>query len=40
MIEREFAHLHPLPDGSIHAALSPELVEEAIEQGWAEQHPV
>jgi hypothetical protein len=40
MIGREFAHIHPLPDGSLHAALPPELAEEAIEKGWAEQHPV
>jgi hypothetical protein len=25
MIGREFAHIHPLPDGSLHAALPPEL---------------
>jgi hypothetical protein len=24
----------------MHAALPPELAEEAIEKGWAEQHPV
>ncbi|CAA9461017.1 MAG: hypothetical protein AVDCRST_MAG14-2450 [uncultured Rubrobacteraceae bacterium] len=29
-----------MPDGSLHAALPPEVVEEAIEKGWAEQHPV
>jgi hypothetical protein len=40
MIGREFAHIHPRPDGSLHAALPPELAEEAIEKGWAEQHPV
>jgi len=40
MIGREFAHIHPLPDGSMHAALPPELAEEATEKGWAEQHPV
>jgi luciferase-like monooxygenase len=40
MIGREFAHIHPMPDGSMHAALPPELAEEAIEKGWAEQHPV
>jgi hypothetical protein len=40
MIGREFAHIHPLPDGSLRAALPPELAEEAIEKGWAEQHPV
>ena len=40
IIGREFAHIHPLPDGSLLAALPPELAEEAIEKGWAEQHPV
>jgi hypothetical protein len=40
MIGREFAHIHPMPDGSLHAALPPELAEEATEKGWAEQHPV
>ena len=40
IIGREFAHIHPMPDGSLHAALPPELTEEAIEKGWAEQHPV
>jgi hypothetical protein len=28
------------PDGSLHAALPPEVAEEAVEKGWAEQHPV
>jgi hypothetical protein len=40
MIGREFAHIHPLPDGSLHAALPPEVAQEAISKGWAEQHPV
>ncbi len=40
MIGREFAHLHPTYDGSLHLSLPPELVEHAIEQGWAELHPV
>ncbi|MEL7644832.1 MAG: luciferase family protein [Anaerolineaceae bacterium] len=35
---REFAHIHP--DGSLHAALPPELAREAIEKGWAEPHPL
>lgn len=35
---REFAHIHP--DGSLHAALSPERAREAIEAGWAEPHPM
>ena len=33
MIGREFAHIHPMPDGSLHACLPPELVREAIEAG-------
>ena len=35
---REFAHVHP--DGSLHATLSPEQAEEAVETGWAEYHPL
>ena len=34
---REFAHLHP--DGSLHASLSPELADEAVNAGWAIHHP-
>jgi Luciferase len=40
MIEREFAHIHPMPDGSLHAALPPGVAQGAISKGWAEQHPV
>jgi hypothetical protein len=40
MIGREFAHIHPMPDGSLHAALPPEVAREAVEKEWAEQHPV
>jgi hypothetical protein len=40
LIEREFAHLHPAPDHSLHAMLPLETAEEAIEAGWAEPHPV
>ena len=40
LIGREFAHLHPGSDQSLHAMLPPVLVEEAIDAGWAEQHPV
>jgi hypothetical protein len=40
LIGREFAHVHPLPDGSLHVALPPSVVEDAIAQGWAEVHPV
>src|SRR5215216_2859575 len=27
MIGREFAHIHPMPDGSLHAALPPEVAQ-------------
>jgi hypothetical protein len=40
MIGREFAHIHPIPDGSLHAALPPQAAQEAVEKGWAEQHPM
>lgn len=40
MISGEFAHLHPDPDHSLHVALPPQLAEQAVQAGWAEQHPV
>jgi len=40
LVGREFAHLHPPPEGSLHAALPPSLVPEAIARRWAEIHPV
>jgi Luciferase len=40
LIEREFAHLHPAPDHSLHAMLPLETADEAVEAGWAEPHPV
>jgi hypothetical protein len=40
MIEREFAHLHPRSDGSLHMTLPPEIVDRVIERGWAERHPL
>ena len=40
LIEREFAHIHPDPDHSLHAMLPTETVSEAIAAGWAEPHPV
>jgi hypothetical protein len=40
LIGREFAHLHPAPDHSLHAMLPPETAKEAIAAGWAEPHPV
>jgi luciferase-like monooxygenase len=40
LIDREFAHLHPDPDHSLHAMLPTETVAEAVAAGWAEPHPV
>ena len=40
LLEREFAHLHPDPDLSLHACLPPPTAEAAIDAGWAELHPV
>ena len=40
MIDREFAHLHPSPDHSLHAMMPLELAQAAIDAGWAELHPV
>ena len=40
LIGREFAHLHPDPDHSLHAMLPTETVAEAVAAGWAEPHPV
>jgi luciferase-like monooxygenase len=40
LIEREFAHLHPSPDHSVHAMLPHDVAREATEAGWAEVHPV
>ena len=40
LIGREFAHLHPAPDHSLHAMLPTETVADAVAAGWAEPHPV
>jgi phospholipase/carboxylesterase len=40
MLEREFAHLHPATDGSLHMALPPAIVQKVIDNGWAERHPL
>jgi hypothetical protein len=40
LIDREFAHLHPAPDHSLHAMLPLETASEAVTAGWAEAHPV
>ena len=35
---REFAHLHPAHDGSLHLALPLDLAGDAIARGWAQPH--
>lgn len=37
---REFAHLHPSGDGSLHVALPVRLAADAIKHGWAVAHPL
>jgi phospholipase/carboxylesterase len=37
---REFAHLHPTEDGSLHMTLPPDLYTEVRAQGWGEPHPI
>lgn len=36
---REFAHLHALPDSSLHVVLPEPLARQAIDAGWGELHP-
>jgi hypothetical protein len=40
LIDREFAHLHPVPDSSLHLSLPPHVAEAAISAGWGEFHPL
>jgi Family of unknown function (DUF5519) len=40
MVGREFAHLHPHPDQSLHMMLPLELVQRVVTAGWGEPHPV
>ena len=40
MLEREFAHLHPVSDGSLHMSLPSAIVDAVIDNGWAERHPL
>ena len=39
LIGREFAHLHPEPDQSLHLSLPEGEANAVIESGWAELHP-
>ena len=40
MVGREFAHLHPSPDESLHIVLPRDVATAAIDAGWAEPHPL
>jgi hypothetical protein len=40
LVGREFAHLHPGPDLSLHLALPEPEARQAIDAGWAEWHPL
>ncbi|MCH9807744.1 MAG: DUF5519 family protein [Alphaproteobacteria bacterium] len=37
---REFAHLHPPNDGSLHITLPRKIYDDVIAKGWGEPHPV
>lgn len=37
---REFAHIHPPDDGSLHLTLPPAVYEEVLGKGWGEPHPI
>jgi len=37
---REFAHLHPTEDGSLHLALPPALAADLVAKGWGRIHPL
>jgi len=36
----EFAHVHPLYDGSMHMMLPEDLVRDLLGRGWGEHHPL
>jgi len=40
LIGREFAHVHPPYDGSMHMMLPPEVVDEVLAKSWGEPHPM
>lgn len=40
MLGREFAHVHPFPDHSLHMTLPDALRSAAISAGWAVPHPM
>jgi hypothetical protein len=40
LVDREFAHLHPHPDSSLHLSLPTPTAKEVVAAGWAEFHPL
>ena len=40
MVAREFAHIHPFYDGSLHMVMPPHIVRQVVERGWGQPHPV
>jgi hypothetical protein len=40
LLATEFAHLHPLPDGSLHMVLPPDAHAAAVMAGWGISHPM
>ncbi len=40
LVGREFAHLHPAPDHSLHLTLPETTAREAVAAGWGEPHPL
>ena len=37
---REFAHIHPAHDGSLHMTLPPAVYRDVLAKGWGEPHPI
>lgn len=40
MVGREFCHIHPERDGSLHLNLPLDVLRVAVAKGWAEPHPL
>lgn len=40
LLGTEFAHLHPLPDGSLHMVLPEDVKAAAVAAGWGLAHPL
>jgi hypothetical protein len=38
--EREFAHIHPPQDGSLHLTLPRAAYAQVLDKGWGEPHPI